>query len=62
MPDLTRCVREGGKVYCWDSEKKMVVEIVEVAELRVIPVAIKDCPESVLTSMLSAAMDENRKE
>jgi hypothetical protein len=28
MPDLRYCVKRKGKVYCWDSEKRAVVEVV----------------------------------
>jgi hypothetical protein len=28
MPDFKRCVKRGGKTYCWDFERRKLVEVV----------------------------------
>jgi hypothetical protein len=46
MPDLTRCVRKGDKVFCLDRERKKIVE------LRITDIPFSECSEDVLTSLL----------
>jgi hypothetical protein len=51
MPDLSKCVKNKDKIYCWDDT------LGEVVEITVTPVPIADCPREVLVSMIRNTQD-----
>jgi hypothetical protein len=46
VPDLSKCVKNKDRIYCWDNE------LGEIVELKVIPVPIAECPKEVIASMI----------
>jgi hypothetical protein len=51
MPDLSKCVKNKDRIYCWDDT------LGEVVEITVIPVPIAECPKEVLVSMIRNKQD-----
>ena len=50
MPDLSKCVRYEGKIYCWDKAGKTVVEV------KITDIPLNEVPEDVLVIMLNRAV------
>ena len=51
MPDLSKCVKNKDRIYCWDDA------LGEVVEIKVIPLPIAECPREVLVSMIRNRQD-----
>jgi len=52
MPDLTKCVRYDGKIYCWDIQSEKIVEV------KITDVSFNDVPKEVLVALLNRASGE----
>jgi hypothetical protein len=45
-PNLEKCIKHKGKVYCWNTETEQIEEITTR------PVSISDCPETVVLDLM----------
>jgi hypothetical protein len=55
MPDLTTCVRIGERIFCWDQERKRIVE------LHITDVPFAECPETVVADIIAAIQNGRTK-
>jgi hypothetical protein len=46
MPDLSKPKYVGGKLYCWDRNRK------EIVEIQIIPVDLADCGKQIVAAFV----------